>query len=240
MLYTFDMSGENTVGERIAHARKYGVNGRKTQLEVANALGVTPQAVSGWERDEAIPELDKFQRLAKFLGTSIMWLVEGTDGKVLDRYMDQITDEAKKRPRTQPTGELFGPRDFPIYSASQGGDGFTIIHTDVMEYVRRPAVLEGVPEAYGVLVVGESMVPSYRPGDMALIHPRRPPTRQTDVVLYKTDPRTGDTESTIKHLIGFTDTSWKLEQFNPAKTFSENRAKWPICHQVVGRYNSRR
>ncbi|MHC2462093.1 S24 family peptidase [Bradyrhizobium embrapense] len=139
-----------------------------------------------------------------------------------------------------PGNQLVGVRDFPIYAAAQGGEGFMIVHTDVMEWVKRPVILEGVPDSYGVLVVGESMVPAYRPGDMALVHPRRPPERDTDVILYDHDPRTGDAKSMIKHLVGFNDRSFKLEQFNPAKTFTEHRADWPICHQVVGLYKGRR
>ena len=135
---------------------------------------------------------------------------------------------------------LVGARDFPIYAAAQGGNGHMIVHTDVMEYVKRPVILEGVPDSYGILIVGDSMVPAYRQGDMALIHPRRPPERDTDVVLYDQDHRTGEAKSMIKRLIGFNDRSWKLEQYNPAKTFSEHRADWPICHQVVGMYKGRR
>ncbi|UGA46640.1 helix-turn-helix transcriptional regulator [Bradyrhizobium quebecense] len=139
-----------------------------------------------------------------------------------------------------PGNQLVGVRDFPIYAAAHGGEGFMIVHTDVMEWVKRPVILEGVPDSYGVLVVGESMVPAYRPGDMALVHPRRPPERDTDVILYDHDPRTGDAKSMIKRLVGFNDRSLKLEQYNPAKTFSEHRADWPICHQVVGMYKGRR
>ena len=137
-------------------------------------------------------------------------------------------------------GLLAGARDFPIYAAAQGGNGHMIVHTDVMEYVKRPVILEGVPDSYGILIVGDSMVPAYRQGDMALIHPRRPPERDTDVVLYDQDHRTGEAKSMIKRLVGFNDRSWKLEQYNPAKTFSEHRADWPICHQVVGMYKGRR
>jgi phage repressor protein C with HTH and peptisase S24 domain len=144
------------------------------------------------------------------------------------------------RPSTVTGDLLVGARDFPIYAAAQGGNGHMIVHTDVMEYVKRPVILEGVPDSYGILIVGDSMVPAYRPMDMALIHPRRPPERDTDVVLYDQDHRTGEAKSMIKRLIGFNDRSWKLEQYNPAKTFSEHRADWPICHQVVGMYKGRR
>ncbi|MBR1193213.1 helix-turn-helix transcriptional regulator [Bradyrhizobium sp. AUGA SZCCT0160] len=143
-------------------------------------------------------------------------------------------------PTSIPGDQLVGARDFPIYAAAAGGEGFMIVHTDVMEYVKRPVILEGVPESYGVLVVGESMVPAYRPGDMALVHPRRPIERDADVVLYDHDHRTGDAKAMIKRLVNFNDRSFKLEQYNPAKTFTEHRADWPICHQVVGMYKGRR
>ena len=239
MLYANDMNEKNTLGRRIAHARKSGLN-RLTQAEVAKELGVTPQAVSGWERNEALPELDKIERLAKVLGTSIGWLMDGLGEEVPRHYMEETLRASEQR-RTQsaPKVTLFGDRDFPIYASTEGGSGALIVHSDVMEYARRPAILEGIPEAYGILVVGSSMVPSYRPGDIALIHPRKPPQRDTDVVLYKVDHRTGDAESMIKRLVGFNEKTWKLEQYGPPKTFSENRSEWPICHYVIGRYNSR-
>lgn len=232
------MNEKNTLGRRIAQARKSGLN-RLTQAQVAKELGVTPQAVSGWERDEALPELDKIGRLATLLGTDITWLLRGLGEKVPRHYLDEISRDSRTSNRPDQKVSFFGDRDFPIYASTEGGSGALIIHSDVMEYARRPAILDGIPEAYGILVVGDSMVPSYRPGDVALIHPRKPPQRDTDVVLYKADPRTGDVESMIKRLIGFNDRTWKLEQYAPPKSFSEARSEWPICHYVIGRYNSR-
>jgi phage repressor protein C with HTH and peptisase S24 domain len=163
--------------------------------------------------------------------------------QALDWSVEQLMNEGARGAPLAATvagDRLVGAHDFPIYAAAQGGNGHMIVHTDVMEYVKRPVILEGVPNAYGILIVGDSMVPAYREGDMALIHPRRPPERDTDVVLYDQDHRTGEAKSMIKRLVGFNDRSWKLEQYNPAKTFSEHRADWPICHQVVGMYKGRR
>lgn len=241
MLYVVGMDDLNTLGGRIAYARLRGLN-RMTQAQVAAEMGVTPQAVSNWERNEDQPELDKLGKLAEILGTNIMWLMKGVGEAAFEPYFKEIEQGIEKRKKDgalRKSPPLVGARDFPIYAASEGGDGFSIIHTDVVEYVRRPSLLEGVPDGYGVLVVGESMVPGYRPGDMALIHPGRPPTRDTDVVLYKGDRRTGDAASMIKRLVGFNDKAWKLEQYQPAKIFSVPRTDWPICHQVVGRYNNR-
>jgi phage repressor protein C with HTH and peptisase S24 domain len=181
---------------------------------------------------------DKHALLARALDWTVSDLLDTTKENyreakaIYSEWADQVG-------KPVPGDILVGARDFPIYAAAAGGEGFMIVHTDVMEYVKRPVILEGVPDSYGVLVVGTSMVPAYRPNDMALVHPRRPMERDTDVILYDHDHRTGDAKSMIKRLVGFNDRTLKLEQYNPAKTFSEHRADWPICHQVVGLYKGR-
>lgn len=181
---------------------------------------------------------DKYEQVAQALDWTIADLL-GVAKAELREKEDALKSTIDHLSRQIPADHLVGARDFPIYAATEGGPGFMIVHTDVMEYVKRPVILEGVPDSYGVLVRGESMIPAYRPGDMALVHPRRPMERDTDVILYDHDHRTGDAKSMIKHLVGFNDRSFKLEQFNPAKAFSEHRADWPICHQVVGMYKGR-
>lgn len=182
---------------------------------------------------------DKYEKVAQALDWTVADLL-GVEALRLEDAKKKLSASIDALSRQVPGDQLVGARDFPIYAAAAGGEGFMIVHTDVMEYVKRPVILEGVPDSYGVLVVGESMVPAYRPGDMALVHPRRPPERDTDVILYDHDHRTGDAKSMIKRLVSYNDRSYKLEQYNPAKTFSEHRADWPICHQVVGMYKGRR
>lgn len=138
-----------------------------------------------------------------------------------------------------PGADLVGERDLPIFAATAGGAGHMIVTTDVIERVRRPAMLEGVTGAYGILIAGESMVPAYRPGDMALVHPHLQPLVDETHVFYDHDPRTGETESMIKHLLSYTEDKWKLQQHNPEKKFTVDRVDWPITHRVVGKYNRR-
>ena len=105
-----DMNDKNTLGRRIAYARKSGLN-PLTQAQVAKELGVTPQAVSGWERDEALPELDKIERLATLLGTSITWLMQNLGEKLPRHYLEEAHRDflATK----QPPQDLPGP-DFSL------------------------------------------------------------------------------------------------------------------------------
>lgn len=132
----------------------------------------------------------------------------------------------------------FGQKNLPVMSAAMGGDGHVIISFEPIEYISRPSYLEHVPDAYGVYIVGESMVPAYRPSDIAYVHPRLPPARDTDVVLFHTPP-TANAECIIKQLNSWDDKTWHLEQFRPALEFKVDRVDWPICHRVLGRHNRR-
>lgn len=238
------MSEELTLGKQISEARKRAV---WTQNDVAKALEVTPQAVSQWERDLTVPEGQKLVALSRLLNVNFASPLGEAVRDYERKHVDLQNAMASAREQIRreaengyiPGDQLVGARDFPIYAAAEAGAGFMIVHTDVMEYVKRPVILEGVPDSYGVLVKGDSMIPAYRPGNMALVHPRLPMERETDVILYDHDHRTGDAKAMIKRLLGFNDRSLKLEQYNPAKTFSEHRADWPICHQVVGMYKGR-
>lgn len=68
---------EMTLGKRIKAARER-LRPKVTQAMVGVHFGVTAQAVSGWERDDSIPELDKIADLAELLKVPCAWLLKGT------------------------------------------------------------------------------------------------------------------------------------------------------------------
>lgn len=81
-----------SLGTRIRLARELH-NPRLTQQVIADKFGITAQAVSGWENDKTIPDLDKLPRLAVLLRVPLLWLLDG-DGRPPpdDRLPDQITN----------------------------------------------------------------------------------------------------------------------------------------------------
>jgi transcriptional regulator with XRE-family HTH domain len=142
--------------------------------------------------------------------------------------------------RTLPEWLLVGRRDLPVYAVAEGGPGAVIVSTDAIEYVRRPTPLETEGRGYGMYILGESMSPAFESGDVALVHPRLPPARGTDVVLYQPQGGPGqDGLATVKRLLKWTDEEWALRQFNPLKEFTLKRAEWPVCHRIVGKYARR-
>ena len=67
-----------TLGQKIAQQRK--AKGL-TQEALAEALGVSAQAVSKWENDLTCPDIALLPKLAQLLGTSIDALLAGEDSK---------------------------------------------------------------------------------------------------------------------------------------------------------------
>ena len=57
----------NSIGEKICYYRQLK---KMTQEEFASRIGVTPQAVSKWERDNGLPDIMVLSGIASVLGVS--------------------------------------------------------------------------------------------------------------------------------------------------------------------------
>jgi transcriptional regulator with XRE-family HTH domain len=64
------------MGKRIKAARER-LKPKPTQTTIGDLFGISDKAVSSWERDETVPELDKIAKLAKHLQVPCIWLLEG-------------------------------------------------------------------------------------------------------------------------------------------------------------------
>ncbi|HEY8365334.1 MAG TPA: helix-turn-helix transcriptional regulator, partial [Haloplasmataceae bacterium] len=64
-----------------------------TQLELAELLKVTPQAVSKWERGEALPDISLLPELAKIFDVTIDSIINGEirEQNVIDKALNEIS-----------------------------------------------------------------------------------------------------------------------------------------------------
>ena len=65
-----------TIGKRIAFLRK---EKGLTQEELANHMGISPQAVSKWENDQTCPDISALPKLARLFGVTVDELLEGKE-----------------------------------------------------------------------------------------------------------------------------------------------------------------
>jgi len=133
----------------------------------------------------------------------------------------------------------YGPRDFPVYSSAEGGPGEVIRSTEPIDWVPRPAPVTHTPDAYCMLISGDSMAPEFRPGDSAIVNPRLPIVAQEVYVFYR--DLDGEARATIKQLRRATADSWLVTQHNPPAgqkpDFTLPRREWQWAHRVVGKYS---
>jgi SOS-response transcriptional repressor LexA len=143
-----------------------------------------------------------------------------------------------RAPRTPSAPDSAGDKDLPVYASAQGGPTGMLVTPDPIDWVPRPRPLQNVAKAFGMYVVGDSMEPAYRHGDMVFVHPSLPPLRGDDVVLTKLHADR-DMCALVKTLLGWNDRHWKLKQWNPEREFQLSRQEWQQVHVIVGKYNRR-
>lgn len=83
---------ELTMGQRIAERRKL-LN--LSQEALGEKMGVSRQAISKWEADAAVPEIDKLIAMSKLFGVTVGWLL-GTEEAGPGESKESFTEEQLK------------------------------------------------------------------------------------------------------------------------------------------------
>lgn len=127
-------------------------------------------------------------------------------------------------------------QDLPVYGTALGAervlDGHAIEQTnlntgEIVEYRKRPTILNGRADAYGLYMQGSSMDPLHPHGSIILAERKRPPRSGDSVVVYLR--RNGDWDEAddgasarmvmVKRLVRQTSAFVELMQFEPAQQF---------------------
>lgn len=174
-----------TLGTRLKALRK---NKKITQQQVADAIGVSKTSVIYWEKDENLPKHDSLMALARVLGVTSDYLLNGKGGSSFDNNISIPLPLA---------GRLV-----PVISWVQAGSWTSVesvpAGTQFDEWL--PPNPKCGKNGYGLEVVGESMLPDFRPGDRIYVNPDFQPDelKTGDLVIMSCE---GDAEATFKKLI---------------------------------------
>lgn len=203
----------------------------------------TLRLAKGWTHDQAASEMGISRGQFIKLERGERKLTERTIALAIKAFgvktAELLGEEAPAGAGYRPPPAYLGERDLPVFAAAEGGQGEMVVQTDPIEIVQRPWYLKDVRDGYAVLIVGESMVPAFEPGDIAVINPRLPPMRDKDMI-FVSDTRPGEFTATVKRLIRWTTRDWQVRQFNPPTgqkaEFALPRQTWAKALRIVGKY----
>jgi transcriptional regulator with XRE-family HTH domain len=213
-----------TAGEMIQTRRKaLGLS----QAKLAASVGTNQQTIDKIEKD-IIKHSRFLPKIARALGIELAQLDPDSYGST---------------PTSVIPGEAFdGARDLPVHTSAEGGKGQIIVTSDPVEWVVRPAPLATVRGGYGLIIVGESMLPEFEPGDIALVNPHLPPVPDTTCVFYS-EVADGEVRAMVKRLVRIAPDAWHVRQWNPPggdkADFKLGRGEWTKSHRTVGKYSRR-
>ncbi|SME96800.1 Phage repressor protein C, contains Cro/C1-type HTH and peptisase s24 domains [Tistlia consotensis] len=210
---------------------------RLSQPQLAKLVGVSQQAIQQLESGETrTPRY--LVRLAREMGADPEALLDGRLEPAAGARAAAAALAAAAPPLPNATAAAaasFGARDLPVYASAQGGPEGMMVSYEPIEWIERPAPLAGVPSAFAMYVVNDSMEPRYRQGDLLLVHPQRPVKRGQDVLVIRASDESQHA-AYVKELVALDEARVRLRQLNPPGEFELERGLVVGLHLVVGVY----
>jgi phage repressor protein C with HTH and peptisase S24 domain len=229
-----------TPEERLKEAREK--SGFDSASGAAEAMGVPVATYIQHENGGRGFRL-KAERYAQFFRVTPEWLLYGR-GKG-----DQVAPEPRavsevRRLPERPIDFLSDAPKMPLLGTALGADDdsleedieLTELHLgDVLDYVTRPASLVDDKQAYALTIVGNSMMPRFKPGERVAVSPKAPVSIGDDVIVQLRGEE-DDAEKIkmvlIKELVRRTAGYVELRQYNPEMTFRIEAKRVAAMHKV--------
>lgn len=175
-------------------------------------------------------------------GTAVVDMAEALGMTELEfRGVAALTNQNKKLgdasthlPNAAISGSISGFVRIPIQGQGMGGkDGALLFSVEQnMGDVLAPPMLAGIPGAYAVYVIGDSMLDRYRAGEVVYVHPYMPVRKDDDCVVQI--EKDGNRLGWIKRFVSWDEKLLKVRQLRPKKILRFPTASVVSCHRIVG------
>ncbi|MDI9847342.1 S24 family peptidase [Rhodoblastus sp. 17X3] len=199
----------------------------------ATAAGLNKDTLTRTIGRGGTPSMETLRKIAAWLGVPVNDLLAsgGPFGETTAK--NWRNREIAPAPVKRPAAESMR-RDLPVRGTAAGSavNGFEI-SPNIIEYVRRPPALESVLDAYAIQVVGESMSPLHRPGDLCFLHPHRFHRRGDSVVIQLKAHDGAPIEAYIKTFKRETQDEIIVEQLNPKAEIRYKKNTILSVHKVL-------
>lgn len=217
--------GENPMVETTNNIARFREARGWSRPDLAVRMGTSPQQVERLEKGQRKLSQEWMTRFAQVFGVDVAEIIKVSADALPPSNAMPFRMEGASQQRMR--------ADLPIWGTALGAprvvDGEAIEQTmlnqgDVIGYAKRPTILDGRADAYGLYVQGSSMAPVYTEGAMLLVERKRPPRVGDDVVVYLRPEGDEDDGSRsagvlVKRLVRRSASYIELEQFTPAITF---------------------
>jgi repressor LexA len=159
------MATKTTIGERIRAARE---NKESDQSSLAMKIGVVTRTLQRWEKGEQFPPADAVLLLARHTGVRNEWLLSG-EGEMYHKPQPSRKNVIPLHPDA-----LIKPMNLvsiPLFSSVPAGKAAQRFQA---EHVERYVTVDNIrdPEAFALVVKGNSMSPKIENGDIVVVSPR--------------------------------------------------------------------
>jgi phage repressor protein C with HTH and peptisase S24 domain len=238
------------LGERVkAERRAKGWSQAELARRVTRAgYSITQGGIAQIER-RGDTEPKSIVQLAQALQVSVNWLqsnrgdkMVGVSGVEDDDQLSLVEGGRRGRrggatPASAAAARASGRPPLQVFASAQGGsEGAMLLSNEPVSWIPRDPRLEGLQDAYGCFVSGDSMEPAYERGNLLLVNPSVQPEPGDDVVFMR-EAKDGQRYVLVKRLVKVNAQSWTVKQYNPARTFTLSRKEWSKAHLVIGKYN---
>jgi phage repressor protein C with HTH and peptisase S24 domain len=182
--------------------------------ELAKRIGMKPATLRVYTRGEREPRPALAEKIAEAL--------DCTANEVMGFDMNG-----------GPPPREAGNNQIPLYGNAAAGIGADVTNvSSPVEYIDRHPAMMSSAAGYAVFVIGTSMEPRFREGEIVYCRPGKPARRGDDVVVQIEDD-TGRT-AIVKEYVSADDAVITLRQHNPEKTITIPRDRVVSVHTVCG------
>lgn len=185
----------------------------KTQRQLAIALAIDASGVSRLLNGTRMLREDELMRIRAFFDPGATAPARPPATYRLGRAID---DHGSRRSRPGPPPRQRATGDIPIHTASANarvyggpvrrGEPFFELLSTAVEHRPRPDQLLGVEGASGIFAPGDTLSPRYRSGDTLYVHPTKPATVGSDVLVRRRE----DKHVALLRYLGGDDASLKF------------------------------
>lgn len=241
------------MGNRATRIKQVRKRARLSQEKFAEALGevegtrITRGAVGNWELGGGISRANLAAISEKF-DVDLNWLERGTGREPDEKVPGSGTAKGSNTDKEQLISKdvtnvhnarlgapVVGYSRVPIRGQGMGGKEGALIFAadDFFGEVEAPPKLQGVPDAYAVYVIGNSMLDRFKHGEVVYVHPYEPYKFDDDVVVQVQAQDGGPVLGYIKRFVSMDDRTLKVRQLNPKKVLTFARNTVMKVHKIV-------